>query len=69
MIKMALKNFSVSASNLTFRNASATRLGYFYKIMITNFPSKIAQLFEDFLGNCCKWHFSVKLHLLLLGKL
>ena len=34
-----------------------TRLGDFWNFLVTNFITKVAQMFGDFLGSCENYHF------------
>ena len=43
----------------TYYVDSVTRLGNFLKFLATNFISKVAQIFHDFLGLFEKWNFSI----------
>ena len=50
--------------------SSVTRMGDFFNFLATNFITKVAQMFSDFLGSCEKHLlFEVKLDRLLLGQL
>ena len=40
--------------------SGVTTLGYFWKVVVTNFLTYVAQIFDNFLGYFEKWDFSRK---------
>ena len=49
-VAVTLNLFNVNATFSTATAASVTRLSYFWKVLITNLGTKVAQLFGKFLG-------------------
>ena len=59
--KSVVKTFSTCLTLLSVKTFDIAQIGRLWKFLATNFPSKVAQKFCDFLGSFEKHHFSSKI--------